>query len=548
MLGVVGAQPGVPVRRCLAIIAVWAMVRLLLLPLIDPVLMRGDDVEYVQGAHELLAGHGLAGRSPAYSAFLAATLWLGPKGIFALQSLATLVAALVALIYLGFWPALLIAACPFFPMFEWSLLTEPWSVSLLWCGWVLIFWPKRRTDPWLGGFLCGLVILMRTTFLLLPLLAIAILVAQKARRTALVVAIAGYVPVAIVLPQTHGNNYLGYVLWVGTWERDGLWKTYTLEDWPSYATRSPEEHDRLMRAWRTRDDKPFRDTVISLYQTQPTRIVSAWVHRYPWLWIGTRSDLTQFALPRHSLVWTVFKGSLSLLNFAVLALGLVGAVVSVLKRSRAALLVVPIVYIGLIYIPFHNTETRYSLPAVPFLIALGCYAVGLISPLRLSTGLDQIKLDTRVERPRTAQAGVMSNVRNGRNLRLAPMTFFAICTEGGTVLGRPVSSPSCAPAWRQRSHSAISSSLDTCRASDLPSLPSTPALPRSQTASRQPQQAACTSCRVNRENAARPSQQPTSLCANDAESVWVWALYATACRSGQSISLAPFVARHRAAL
>jgi hypothetical protein len=368
---------GVLVRRCLIVIAAWAMVRLLLLPLVDPVLMRGDDVEYVRGAHELLAGHGFFGRSPAYSAFLAATLWLGPEGIFALQSLATLVAALVTLIYLGFWPALVIAACPFFPMFEWSLLTEPWSVSLLWCGWLLIFWPKRRADPWLGGLLCGLAILTRTTLLLLPFLAVATLLARQAPRRALALAVAAYLPVAIVLPQTHGNSYFGWNLWIGTWERNGEWKT-SLENWPSEATQSPEERDRLMKAWRARDDRVFLDKSLERYRTQPRKVLSAWVDRYPWQWIGTRTELTQLALKARSPGWYAFKGVMWLLNTLILALGLAGAALALYRRDRIAVLIVPIVYLGLIYIPFHNTELRYSLPAVPFLIALTCYLLAAL--------------------------------------------------------------------------------------------------------------------------------------------------------------------------
>jgi hypothetical protein len=356
----------------------WVVVRLLLLPLVDPVLMHGDDAEYVRGAHQLLAGHGLDGRSPAYSAFLAATLWLGPTGIFAIQSLATLAAAFVTVIYLGFWPALLIAACPFFPMFEWSLLTEPWSVSLLWCGWLLAFWPRRGADPWIGGVLLALTILMRTTFLLLPLAAAAILLARKARRAALALAVAAYLPVAVILPQAHGNNYLGYVLWVGSWERDGIWKTYSLEDWPSYATYSPKERERLIQAWRTRDDEAIWNAVVDRYRTKPANVLSAWVHRYPWLWTGTRSDLTNLTLPPHSPPWYALKGGLWLLNSVILALGLAGAALALYRRDRVAVLVAPVAYVALIYIPFHNTETRYSLPAVPFLIALACYLLAAL--------------------------------------------------------------------------------------------------------------------------------------------------------------------------
>jgi hypothetical protein len=356
----------------------WVVVRLLLLPLVDPVLMHGDDAEYVRGAHQLLAGHGLDGRSPAYSAFLAATLWLGPTGIFAIQSLATLAAAFVTVIYLGFWPALLIAACPFFPMFEWSLLTEPWSVSLLWCGWLLAFWPRRGADPWIGGVLLALTILMRTTFLLLPLVAVAILLSRRARRAALALAVAAYLPVAVILPQAHGNSYFGWNLWIGTWERNGEWKT-SLENWPPEATKSPQERDELLKAWHARDDRIFLGKTIERYRTEPLTVLSAWAERYPWQWIGTRSELTNLTLPAHSPAWYACKGALWLLNSVILALGLAGAAMAFYRRDPIAVLAAPIVYLGLIYVPFHNTELRYSLPAVPFLIGLACYLLAALN-------------------------------------------------------------------------------------------------------------------------------------------------------------------------
>src|SRR4051812_20630693 len=80
------------VRPVIAIVAVWALVRLLLLPVIDPVLMAGDDVDYVAMARSFIASGNFAdartmfSRPPGYPLFLAATLWLGPAGIFALQS------------------------------------------------------------------------------------------------------------------------------------------------------------------------------------------------------------------------------------------------------------------------------------------------------------------------------------------------------------------------------------------------------------------------------------------------------------------------------
>ena len=67
-----------------------------------------------------------------------------------------------------------------------------------------------------------------------------------------------------------------------------------------------------------------------------------------------------------------------LLNLAVLVLGLLGAALAVYRRDRIAVLAIPVAYLGLIYIPFHNTELRYSLPAIPFLLAFACYLLAAL--------------------------------------------------------------------------------------------------------------------------------------------------------------------------
>src|SRR5215210_4489865 len=100
-------------RRLLVTIAAWFVVRLALVPIIDPVLMRGDDAFYVEVARNLIeeGRFGLSARPPGYPIFLAATLWLTPLGVFVAQSCLTLGAAVFTERRLGFSPALAIAAC-----------------------------------------------------------------------------------------------------------------------------------------------------------------------------------------------------------------------------------------------------------------------------------------------------------------------------------------------------------------------------------------------------------------------------------------------------
>jgi len=99
----------------LAIVGAWLLVRAGMMFLVHPMIV-GDQTAYVEAARAFLASHGaaLSARSPAYVLFLSGTLGLGPRGIYALQSLMTLAAALLTRHRLGFWQGLGVAACPFF--------------------------------------------------------------------------------------------------------------------------------------------------------------------------------------------------------------------------------------------------------------------------------------------------------------------------------------------------------------------------------------------------------------------------------------------------
>jgi hypothetical protein len=185
------------------------------------------------------------------------------------------------------------------------------------------------------------------------------------------VVIAAYLPVIVTLPQAGGTSYFGLNLWIGTWERNPDWTRRSIEDWPQEADLGSEERDKLLRAYRSQNDRPFLTTAIERYRTSPAQVLTAWVQRYRFLWLGTRTELTR-PMP-HTLWWFAFKGSMWSLNAAVIVFGLLGGGLALWRRDRKSVLLAPIIYIALIYIPFHNTEMRYSMPAVPFLLALAAY-------------------------------------------------------------------------------------------------------------------------------------------------------------------------------
>jgi uncharacterized membrane protein len=44
------------------------------------------------------------------------------------------------------------------------------------------------------------------------------------------------------------------------------------------------------------------------------------------------------------------------------------------------LFAIPVAYTALVYIPFHNVETRYSLMALPFLYLFSAFAIRKLMP------------------------------------------------------------------------------------------------------------------------------------------------------------------------
>lgn len=356
----------------LAIVAAWLLARAGMMFLVHPMIV-GDQTSYIESAHNFLGSHGtvLSARSPAYVLFLSATLEHGPRGVYALQSLMTLTAALLARHRLGFWQGFVVAACPFFVIWEWSLLTETLCVTALWCGWLLMFWPRRRPDRAIGGFLIGVAALTRPVLLLLPIAA-AVLLARSSRRGPFVVLATAYLPVIAAFCIASGPSPFGMTLWIGSWERSPNWMmSGTITNWPPEAHLTPGQRHKLVDAYVTSDDRPFLDAALQRYRTEPLGAVASWFVRYPYLWIGTRTAFS--TIPRHSLGWWAYKLPFGLLNLSILMLGLAGALEAFRRGGRESTLLVPIAYVAVVYLPFHSTETRYTIMAIPFLLALSVY-------------------------------------------------------------------------------------------------------------------------------------------------------------------------------
>lgn len=343
--------------KAATVVAAGVIIRLLLLMLVDPAqsAFGGDAASYVAEARRILAGHWPgAFRPPLYPAFLALTLPLGWWAPLVAQSALTIGSGVAATLRGRFLCGLLIASCPFLALFDFRLLSESLYINLAFLAWL-------APIPIVSGLLLGAAILTRNTLLLLPLFA---LVALRTRQSA-IVAVVAYLVVApwLFLAGSAGGG-MGLNLWIGTWERNGDWYLNGLEhpDFPPYAFASAAEERTVRSHWL--DDPTLRRVAVDRIEHHPMAVAMTWVERYPRLWIGTRSDIIPFRLARGSLAWTLIKAAFFSLNAALLAFGLWGA----LKPDR---FLVPVIYVALFYVPFHNVETRYSLIALPFLMCLG---------------------------------------------------------------------------------------------------------------------------------------------------------------------------------
>lgn len=351
--------------RVASIIAAGIAVRLLLLLIVDPFSnpITGDAVVYLNRAH------------PSLYSFVLAIPW---PAVIALQCSATIGSGVGAyLILKNYWAGLLIAACPFLAFYDFELLSESLYVNLIF--WAFMLYRQR----WWSGCLLGAAILVRSTFFFLP----AAVFLFRRSRTSMIFSAMAYIvalPVLGFLDQEHS----GLALWIGTWERTPAWYARGLNNphFPARASVTQQETDDLAR----NDDSGLRYAAVERIERNPPLVLLNWIVRYPRLWIGTRSDQIKWRIGGTG--WVVFKCLFFGMNLALLILGIVG-----LLRERG-LFAIPVAYVAVVYIPFHNTETRYSLAALPFLCVYAAQLLhGLLVP-RLRPALEPVRVKD-VSRP-----------------------------------------------------------------------------------------------------------------------------------------------------
>jgi len=378
-------------RPVLLIFGFGLLIRLAMLALFDPqpTLFSGDTPLFVaQAAHPFQHGF----EPPGYPVLLALLLPLGPIAVIAVQMAIGLGSALFTWRRTrALWLSLAIAGCPFLIVFDFRLLTEVMVCHLVWIALVLLGWPRHRWEPVVAGLLLGVAALTRDTLYLMPVVLVVLSIRTRLFKPAAIAAVAAFLT---VLPwQLAGGTAKisdgrgGFALWIGTWERNADWQLPGIPNaaWPAAAFRSPEERQQVVTAIRDREEAPLTAIALDRIRSEPGAVLETWAIRYPRLWIGTRTDSLQLRFQRGAVGWYVLKLAFFALNLAIMMLALLGAW-RLRREPTARLVAVPIIYLGVILIPFHNTEPRYSLPAMIPLLFFAGHALLSVKRAPLSHG------------------------------------------------------------------------------------------------------------------------------------------------------------------
>lgn len=407
------------------------LMRLFMLWFIDVRFDAGDAVGYVATARNLL-DHGIFSdaltspqpywyRPPLYSFFVALVFAVSDRSLPALQlaqvimSLVTgvLVTRVVGRWYTNAAPGVFLLAMllPFDAAYATVALSETLAAFLVAAA-VYSFFVLEGGRRWVwGGIFLGLLSLTKDIYLPLILVSAAAVVCARpgeGKRSRYVNAgILVACALLVISPWTIRNflvadrfvpvsqGRLAFSVWMGTWATNA---DFTRSDgsgqraYPAEAYRNAAERDLMNDALlkfstgqTQAAESVFRGLALERIASEPLAVLGRYVIRQPKLWLGTRFDLFQLnerMFPRDSTAWRAAKSLLWGLNLAIVLLAFLGIVSVFCKRNVLRLLVVPIAYTALVYLPLNSFENRYSQPVYPLLIACAGIALAWIASHR----------------------------------------------------------------------------------------------------------------------------------------------------------------------
>ena len=380
-----------------------------------PVKEGGDALYYLSEANSV-SNDGLSSlsvfRAPLYSLLLAALLKINASqgiGLYIFQSTITLVISITALLTLWSKDKLValissftIATIPALALLNQRALAETLVSALLFFTFISLYSPVLSI--WrcaVGGVLLGLTALTREIYLLVPLVILGSWLFTYAetklksdRLLFLKQIISFALGFVLVLSPWYARNVmlghgaviskgtLGINLWVGTWERNPDWTTkgtFIYNNVPDYAFSKNLKRESLKNYLA--DDSYMKNVAFANLAQRPFYVIHNYISRYRFMWLGTRSELNSLTKFGKNIFFPL-KASLWILNIVFLIFSIAGLFMT--KNLFGSVKRIPfygiILYSSFIYIPFHNTETRYSAPLIPLLSI--SFAVAIASVAR----------------------------------------------------------------------------------------------------------------------------------------------------------------------
>ena len=170
-------------------------------------------------------------------------------------------------------------------------------------------------------------------------------------------------------------------LWVGTWLDNP--KNLILPDFDNenYNLIFFEKYDfeiskiEVIEKFYDRENNQdfFKDITIDYIMSNPIDSIKTWIKRYPYLWLGSRTDLIEWNIIYKSNYWYFLKVIFYLFNLVIIFSGFLGILLSILKNDNFKYFIIPIMYHSILLIPLYNIETRYSQPIFILMIFYSLY-------------------------------------------------------------------------------------------------------------------------------------------------------------------------------
>lgn len=299
------------------------------------------------------------------------------------------------------WAAML---SPFEAVFAPRLMAETLTEFLIVLAFSLPWWLRNKWYTWpMAGVAFGLLTLARDVYALLAMVVFVIIVSPFRPTVirakwghAMLVVLAMLVTLA---PWTYRNyqvtgrfvpvseGLLWENLWVGSWEDLHHRWAGNPYDSPQPPYTNDAEKQLVETTFHKGRDAAMKQLFLARFRAQPLRVFSRWLERVPLLWIGTRCPFWFKPAPlavgtRGS---TAIKASMFFLNAGVLCAGLLGLIVAARQRSDLLWFAIPVLYTAAIYVPFHNTETRYSEPVYLFVMMFAIWGLLWLKRRRAGT-------------------------------------------------------------------------------------------------------------------------------------------------------------------